>query len=145
MNETHSPCLWGIHRIINIPLHWPFTCSCSQLFSTQCLITLTKALLEHITHLLRVTAECLCWYSRSSMIWLPSTFLSLSLALLLNGSCALANLGYLQLPMWAWIYCVLDSFQPLLHFYWSVLCTFLQLSMSCLPNCCVWLYWLHPA
>lgn len=105
--------LWGTHRPAD---------HCNDLLPAQAQIhsvhNARLLLLKHHWNLifspLRVTAECLCWDSRSSMIWLPSTFLGLSSALL-NGPCALASQGYLLLPVWAWIYYVLDSSQPFFY------------------------------
>lgn len=72
--------------------------------------------------------ECLWWASRSSIIWLPSTFLGLFSALL-NGPCALASLGYLLLPVWGWLYWyyVCNSLQCVFYVSTGVSEDFLQL------------------
>ena len=62
----------------------------------------------------------------------PSTFLGLSSALL-NSPCALANLGYLLLPVWAWLYYVLNSLQCFFYVSTGVSLHFLQLYRSSPP------------
>lgn len=141
----YSPCLQGPCRLGDCS--WHLLPAQAQIHSVHnARLFLLGTIWNPISPCSRVTPECLWWASRSSIIWLPSTFLGLFSALL-NGPCALASLGYLLLPVWGWLYWyyVCNSLQCVFYVSTGVSEDFLQLYSSSPPGCNAWLGWLYCA